>query len=308
MSRLPKISVVTPSLNSDKHLECAVESVLKQNYPNFEHVIVDGGSTDGTLQTIGKYPHLRWISEPDRGQSDAMNKGFRLSDGEVIVYLNADDYFEEGAFHAVASRFLNGASFVVGKVRVIRPDGSFWINDPQTEFHEMLKWWRPNSFCFNPVGYFYRREVQEAVGGFDVHYAYKMDLDFLLKSALKVPFTKIDRILGNFRFIEGTKTSRLSAAEHTRQMACVCDKYLEHLDENYAHAYAREKARNMSIGKARDMAVLNLKKKKYMSFSAGLLKCLLLDPRIVLRALRRIAGNRSGQVYLRSISKNKEHR
>jgi glycosyltransferase involved in cell wall biosynthesis len=308
MSLLPKISVITPSLNSDRFLECAVESVLAQNYPYFEHIIVDGGSTDGTLQTIRKHPHLSWISEPDRGQSEAMNKGFHLSEGEVIVYLNADDYFEEGAFHTVASCFLEGACFVVGKVRVVRPDGSFWINDPKTEFQEMLKWWRPNFFCYNPAGYFYKREVQEAVGGFDVHYAHKMDLDFLLKSALKVPFTKIDRILGNFRFIEGTKTSKLSAAEHTRQMACVCDKYSEHLTENDAHSYARERARNMSIWKARDMAVQNLKKKKYMSFGAGLLKCLLLDPPIVFRALRRIISNRSSRVYPGPISKNKERR
>jgi glycosyltransferase involved in cell wall biosynthesis len=308
MSRLPKISVITPSLNSDKHLECAVESVLKQNYPNFEHIIVDGGSTDGTLQTIGKYPHLRWISEPDRGESDAMNKGFRLSEGEVIVYLNADDYFEEGAFHAVASCFLRGARFVVGKVRVIRPDGSFWINDPQKEFRDMLKWWRPNSFCFNPVGYFYRREVQEAVGGFDVHNAYNMDLDFLLKSALKVPFTKIDRVLGNFRLGQEGKTSRLSPAEHDTLKARVCDQYLGHLKEAEARSYAREKERNISLLRTRDAAVLNLKRKKYVSFGACLLKFLFLDPSFIFRALRRIAGNRSGRIYLRPISKTKERR
>ena len=81
-----KISVITPSLNSGAYIEEAIQSVLAQQYPNFEHIIVDGGSADETLEILRRYQHLKWISEPDRGQSHAMNKGFRMSSGDIIGY------------------------------------------------------------------------------------------------------------------------------------------------------------------------------------------------------------------------------
>ena len=104
-----KISVITPCFNASKYLKEAIISVLRQDYPNFEHIIVDGKSTDGTLEIIKNYNHIIWISEPDDGQSDAMNKGFHMSSGEVIVYLNADDYFLPGAFKKVIPYFEKGA-------------------------------------------------------------------------------------------------------------------------------------------------------------------------------------------------------
>jgi len=88
---LPKISIVTPSFNSAKYIEDCIKSVLNQNYPNFEHIIIDGGSTDGTIEILKKYPHLKWISEPDEGQSDALNKGFKMASGNWILWLNSDD-------------------------------------------------------------------------------------------------------------------------------------------------------------------------------------------------------------------------
>jgi glycosyltransferase involved in cell wall biosynthesis len=79
--------------------------VLKQNYPNFEHIIIDGGSTDGTVEILKQYPHLKWISEPDEGQSDALNKGFKMAEGDIIGWLNADDYYTENVFFKVAEVF-----------------------------------------------------------------------------------------------------------------------------------------------------------------------------------------------------------
>ena len=93
-----KFSIITPSFNSGDTLERAIQSVLAQDYKNFEHIIVDGCSTDGALEILEKYPHLRWISEFDKGQVDAMNKGFAMAEGEIIGYLNADDYYLEGSF------------------------------------------------------------------------------------------------------------------------------------------------------------------------------------------------------------------
>src|ERR1700756_3819113 len=92
-----KISIVTPSFNQASFLKEALESVARQNYPAVEHIVVDGGSTDGSVELLKAYSgrngwaHLRWISEPDEGQSDALNKGFKMASGEIIGWLNSDD-------------------------------------------------------------------------------------------------------------------------------------------------------------------------------------------------------------------------
>src|SRR5881398_410088 len=98
---VPKISVVTPSLNSIHTIQETIESVLNQNYPNLEHIVIDGGSTDGTVEILKKYPHLIWISEKDEGHYHAMNKGVERATGEVVAILNADDRYRAGALRKV---------------------------------------------------------------------------------------------------------------------------------------------------------------------------------------------------------------
>jgi glycosyltransferase involved in cell wall biosynthesis len=227
----PIISVITPSFNSGKYLEQAIRSVLAQNYPDFEHIVVDGGSTDGTLEILKKYPHLKWISEPDKGQSHAMNKGFAMSTGDIIVYLNADDYFEPEAFNTVIKYFdkEKGNYIVVGDCNVIDVSGrSSIIKDIKISFFEMLQWWR-YSFPYNPSSYFYYREVQAKVGPFDETNQYSMDYDFLLRAALHYNFCKINTTLGNFRFIEGTKTHDYSSKNPQVVNKTVSKKYWKHL-------------------------------------------------------------------------------
>src|SRR6201996_1418400 len=97
-----KISIITPSFNQGRFIEDAIRSVLAQNYPDIEHIVVDNCSTDGTLDVLRKYPHIKWVSEPDRGQSHALNKGFRMATGDVLAWLNCDDFYLRGAFHAAA--------------------------------------------------------------------------------------------------------------------------------------------------------------------------------------------------------------
>mgnify|MGYP000433090039 CR=1 FL=1 len=93
-----KISIITANYNNEATLSACFESVKCQTYLNIEHIIIDGNSTDNTQEILSKYPHLIYVSEKDKGQSDAMNKAFQMSEGDIIVYLNADDYFEKNVF------------------------------------------------------------------------------------------------------------------------------------------------------------------------------------------------------------------
>ncbi len=239
------ISVITPSLNSGAYLEEAIRSVGEQRYTNFEHIVVDGGSEDGTLDILRKYPHLKWISEPDAGQSEAMNKGFELSSGDIVVYLNADDYFKPGAFETVVAEISDTAKFVIGQVDVLKPDGQGFLNDPKTELADMLRWWQPNAYCYNSAGYFYHRRIQEQVGGFSVHDHFTMDYEFLIKARQITSFKKINKVLACFRLFPGTKTHENSEEEQITFARF--DDYLELVDEPERRKILEEKEAFFSV-------------------------------------------------------------
>ncbi len=234
-----KISIITPSLNAFRYIEDAIRSVLSQEYEHVEHIIIDGGSQDETLDILKRYSHLKWISEPDRGQSDAMNKGFGMATGDIIGYLNSDDYYLPGAFRAIIPYFEHHARFVVGQIKVIMDDGSFWINNARTSHRDMLRHWEPEAFCVNSVGYFYRREIQESIGGFSEANRLAMDLEFLLEASLSVEFTKIDALLGVFRYIQGTVTSKSQSSPSmwTPQTFTFIDRFLQNLSEEELKEY-----------------------------------------------------------------------
>lgn len=202
-----KISVLTPSFNSKDYIERAIVSVLKQDYDNFEHIIMDAGSKDGTVDILKKYDHLNWVSEPDKGQSDAMNKAYKKSTGEIIVFLNADDEFEDGIFNLVIEKFKAdpSADMVIGNLRFIWPHNTF-IRYPSTKYKDVITYWE-NLFPQNPVSYFYKREVQEKVGEFPVDLHYTMDYWFLLKAYKFSKVIKVEEVFGNFYNYYDNKTA-----------------------------------------------------------------------------------------------------
>ncbi len=212
MSYNYKISVLTPSFNSKAYIEQAIQSVLDQNYPEFEHIIMDGGSSDGTIETLKQYPHLIWRSEKDRGQSHAINKAFELSRGDIIVVLNADDFFEPGAFEAVNSIYSSSQSinFLVGGCNLLgENDILIKRQDPiksDLSLWGLLHWWWGYNHPLNPSCYFYRREVQSVCGPFNEDNHDTMDYEFLLNCVCKYQFDKTSIILGNYRYLPGTKT------------------------------------------------------------------------------------------------------
>lgn len=213
-----KISVLTPSYNTGKYLDKAIQSVLRQTYINYEHIVIDGGSADDTLSTLKKYDHLKWVSEPDKGQSDAMNKAFAASTGDIIVYLNADDEFADNAFAEVIRAFeaSPNADMVVGDLIVTRP-GESELRHPSVKYHDILLYWR-SKFPDNPISYFYRREVQMATGNFPLDNHYTMDIWFLLKAYQKHNIVKTNTILGTFYSDGANKTANTNVGDNLHQI------------------------------------------------------------------------------------------
>ena len=185
----PLISIVTPCLNRAQFIGEAIESVLHQDYPHFEHIIVDGGSTDGTLDIVQRYPHLRVISEPDQGVYDALNKGIRLAQGEIIGHLNSDDFYEKNIFAEVARQFAADPQLdaVYGGATVFEQeaDGSRQtIAEYLSSADVELSW--QNITIGVPIinARFFRKRVYDRIGLYNTTYRIAADRDFLMRVAL----------------------------------------------------------------------------------------------------------------------------
>jgi glycosyltransferase involved in cell wall biosynthesis len=243
----PKISIITPALNAEKTIADALASVQLQRYPNYEHIIVDGGSSDRTVEIAKGFPNVLVRSGPDKGQSDAMNIGFELSSGEVIGYLNADDYYLPNAFQTVISVCPVESPFVVGPILILHDDGRCQVNRGGTTLERMVRHWEPDAFCLNPVGYFYRREVQAAVGGFNLDNHYSMDLEFLLAAARRFPLTTLPTAqpLGVFRQFQDTKTAdnKTKIATWTEDYYPYLAGYARGLGADYFRVFQRHRTR-----------------------------------------------------------------
>ncbi|MBN2572302.1 MAG: glycosyltransferase [Ignavibacteriales bacterium] len=195
-----KISVLTPTFNCASYIEKCIHSVLDQNYLDFEHIIVDGGSTDNTVQILTRYDHLKWISEKDNGQSDAMNKAFDMSSGDIIVYCNGDDYFEPGIFEHVIKVFNRhtDSQIIVGNLNnLILESTKEFITIPEVKASKVLLPFK-YPFPYNPVSYFYKRTVQEHIGPFPIEEDYAMDYWFIIRAFSKFKVFKSEKTFGTF--------------------------------------------------------------------------------------------------------------
>jgi glycosyltransferase involved in cell wall biosynthesis len=199
------VSVVTPSLNQGEYIEQAIRSVLEQDYPRIEHIVVDGGSTDRTLEVLRQYPHLRWISESDGGQAAAINKGFAMATGEIFGWLNADDYYFAGAVSAAVDVLLeSGCGLVHGGWRQVDAEGRTLKDVPPVPFD--YRWQLERANRVSQPGSFFTREAFEAVGGVDEDYHYAMDYALWLKLGAKFEVRHVDRILAAYRYHPTSKS------------------------------------------------------------------------------------------------------
>jgi hypothetical protein len=181
---LPRISVVTPSLNQAQFLEETIRSVLLQGYPHLEYIVMDGGSRDGSVEIIERYsPWLTyWESEPDRGQSHAINKGFAKASGRVLAWLNSDDSFEPGALRRVVDVCrAHPESLVAGAVQNVGPDGYQRLVRPRDlAVKSLVAFWRGRA-VFHQPGIFFPADAVRRVGGLDEGLRYAMDYDLLCR-------------------------------------------------------------------------------------------------------------------------------
>jgi glycosyltransferase involved in cell wall biosynthesis len=206
----PRITVITPSFNQAQFLEQTIRSVLFQGYPNLEYIVIDGGSTDESVEIIKKYEsHLAyWVSEPDRGQSHAINKGFARATGEVMCWLNSDDFYLPGTLRAVGVSLAtgSGAFAVVGHCLQVYADG----RPPHRgvgrfeSLERLLQFWK--GYQMHQSSIFWRREVFEKVGLLDESQHYIMDFDYWVRMARHFDFKNLDLDLSCATYHAGAKT------------------------------------------------------------------------------------------------------
>ena len=221
----PRITIVTPSYNQGPFIERTIRSVLDQGYPNLEYIVMDGGSTDGTIDILKKYEgQLTWTSEKDKGQANAINKGIARSTGDIIAYLNSDDVYEAGALSRVAEHFSTrpGAMWLTGKCRII-DEQDREIRRPITAYKNFLL--RHYSYSLllvtNPVSQpatFWRRDAVKEFGLFDENEHLVMDYDYWLRIGKKYPLAVLNEYLAAFRVYAASKTSRSFLTTFKREM------------------------------------------------------------------------------------------
>jgi glycosyltransferase involved in cell wall biosynthesis len=195
----PKITIVTPSFNQGRFIERTITSVLDQGYENLEYFVVDGGSTDESVEIIRRHEdHLAWwVSEPDTGQTDAINKGLRRATGDIVAFINSDDQYLPGAFETVIDLFdRTGARWIVGACRYVFEDGKLmevWKPElPTSPRHR----WIVDTVGWPQASTFWRRELFEEFGMFrqDMHYIFDTEFGLRLSLAGVMPVLSDDEL------------------------------------------------------------------------------------------------------------------
>jgi glycosyltransferase involved in cell wall biosynthesis len=207
---LPLVSIITPSFNKGPYIEETIQSIRNQTYKNIEHIVFDAGSTDETISILKKYgEHLQWISEPDKGQSDAINKGWRLAKGKIIAYLNADDTYLPDAVESAVAFFEKNPD-----VQMLYGDGIItdeYGNNKRLIKHGEFKI-QDLVFCRDMVfqpSVFLRKGVFDSIGDVDVNLHLAMDLDYWLRTALVYKTAYLPKPLSVAKIYQDAKSSAL---------------------------------------------------------------------------------------------------
>jgi len=205
---LPLVSIVTPSFNQARYLEATIQSVLSQNYPHLEYIIVDGGSTDGSIDIIKRYESKLawWVSEKDKGQTDAINKGFAHAKGDFFAWLNSDDTYEPSTLSS-AVKFLQThpeVGLVYGDAHYINEDGRVIGRFPaaQTDLVRL----RRGQVHIPQQAAFFRADLWHVVGPLDPSFYFAMDYDLWVRLAMHSQVKYVPQTWANFRLHTSGKT------------------------------------------------------------------------------------------------------
>lgn len=268
----PLVSVVTPSYNQGRFIEENLLSVKRQDYPNIEHMVVDGGSTDETVEILKRYEgtyNLRWISEPDEGHADAVNKGFAMAQGEIIGWLNSDDvYFDRGTISAVVEAFQKHpeADIVYGDCAYIWEDGTILRVQcvPGFRYSRLLR-----GCILEQPAVFFRRHVIEK-HKLDVHLKVAIDYEYWLRIGKHYRWHHIPRILAADRNHKG----RISVAQADKLRAVGTQLRQQYLGEPSLWLRLQWELDKILSGLPRRLKglalLLSLKHKKDFAFNAKL--------------------------------------
>lgn len=236
----PKITVVTPSYNQAEYLEQTIVSVLGQCYENLEYIIMDGGSTDGSVDIIRRYESklAYWQSQPDGGQAKALNEGFRRATGDILCWLNSDDFYQPGALLHAEER-LRDADLVYGQCF------SFWENGSRLALSELPEFdadrLRLETYIVQPSS-FWKRTLWEAAGELDDTLHFAFDWEWFLRAAKQGRFLRTPRILSAYRF-HATHKSHAGSTRRQAEILKVVERQNDsHVSRCYSLAVARESA------------------------------------------------------------------
>lgn len=223
-----KISIITVCYNSNEYISQSIESVLAQSHKNLEYIIVDGGSTDGTVETIkgfaANHSWITWISEPDKGIADAMNKGAKLASGEIIGFLHSDDFYPDGeVISSVFNAFKQSpdSMWATGSMYFVNQRGSM-TREIKARKYSYKRLVRAN-IILHPAT-FVNRDMFLKIGGFDTSFRYAMDYDLWLRLGKLHDPIIIDRVLASFRVHEGSRSIAASEKAYEEEF---------HVRENY---------------------------------------------------------------------------
>ena len=206
---LPRIAVVTPSFNTAQFLGAAIHSVIDQNYPNLDYIVMDGGSTDGSADVLKSFgDRVRWVSQSDAGQSDAIARGFAQTTGEILGWLNSDDLYCPGAFEAVAEFFRDhpAVDVVYGDANYVDVDGKKISACVHIEPYSKKRLLSHSDFIVQPATFF-RRSAYEAAGGMNAKFNWALDYDLWIRMAEKSKFVYLPKLLANYRWVGSNKSA-----------------------------------------------------------------------------------------------------
>ncbi len=223
MDKYPLVSIITPSFNQARYLEYTLRSVLEQDYPNLEYLVVDGASTDGSQDIIRKYEHRLawWVSEQDNGQAQAINKGLQRAKGEYIAWLNSDDMYARGALRKAVSALQADPTLGMVFSNVFSVDAENEIFNTMRYANYQLA----DLMAFNIIGQpgvFMRRAVLEKAGHLDADYHYLLDHQLWLRIASIAPIRYVDDYFAAARFHAEAKNVAM-ASEFGREAFAILD-------------------------------------------------------------------------------------